>query len=173
MDLMSYIDKGGIIMYILLGLNIIGFTIMIVKFLQYFLAKSKSEALIAQVYEDVQGREREIQHSLSKDILSEQMIGYEKGLSTVRIIASIAPLLGLLGTVVGVLSAFDAISKSGLGDPSVFASGISLALITTVGGLIVAIPHYIGYNYLVGMLDKIEARLDARMSQKIYGVADA
>ena len=74
----------------------------------------------------------------------------EKGLATIKIIASISPLLGLLGTVLGVLVSFNKMSQAGLGDPSVFASGISMALITTVSGLIVSIPHYIGHSYLVG-----------------------
>lgn len=168
MDLMHYIDQGGVIMYILLALNIIGFTTMIVKFIQFLLLRSKKKAIIDAVYEDVKTHDKEAQLALGKDIMTEKMVKYEKGLSTVRIIASIAPLLGLLGTVVGVLSAFEAISKQGLGDPSVFAGGISLALITTVGGLIVAIPHYIGYNYLIGMLDKLEAKFNTQMSVKIY-----
>jgi len=166
---MGYMDKGGVIMYILLGLNIIGFTIMIVKFIQYVLVKGKTKEGVLAICSKMTTSDKEARLSLSKDMVTEKMVGYEKGLSTVRIIASIAPLLGLLGTVIGVLSAFQAISQQGLDDPSVFASGISLALITTVGGLIVAIPHYIGYNYLIGMLDKIEARFSTAMSQKIYG----
>lgn len=168
MDLMYYMDKGGVIMYILLALNVIGFTTMIVKLIQYLLAKSKSEQIVQSVRERVSGSDKDVLLSLGKDVLAEKMVRYEKGLSTVRIIASIAPLLGLLGTVIGVLSAFDAISHLGLGDPSVFAGGISLALITTVGGLVVAIPHYIGYNYLIGMLDKLEARLNTQLSLSIY-----
>ena len=167
MDLMSYLEQGGVIMYILLALNIIGFTTMIVKFIQYMLAKSKTGNIVSEVYDNFHG-DKDAQLALSRDILTEKMVGYERGLSTVRIIASIAPLLGLLGTVIGVLSAFNAISDKGLGDPSIFAGGISLALITTVGGLIVAIPHYIGYNYLLGMLDKLEAKLGRQMSEKIY-----
>jgi len=167
MDLMYYMDKGGIIMYILLGLNVIGFTIMIFKFLQFMFIKTKDNKFIKDIYENMHA-DKESQLALGKDLLTEKMVSYEKGLSTIRIIASIAPLLGLLGTVIGVLGAFEAISKQGLGDPSVFASGISLALITTVGGLVVAIPHYIGYNYLVGMLDKLEARLNTQLSLKIY-----
>ena len=168
MDLMYYMDKGGVIMYILLGLNIIGFTTMIIKLLQYLLTKRKTDHLVSEIYEGLKVKDSATQLTLSKDIMTEKMVGYERGLSTVRIIASIAPLLGLLGTVIGVLSAFEAISQQGMDDPTVFASGISLALITTVGGLIVAIPHYIGYNYLIGMLDKIEAKLGREMSQKIY-----
>jgi biopolymer transport protein ExbB len=167
MNIMHYIEQGGVIMYILLALNIIGFTTMIVKFIQYMLAKSKTENIVSEVYDNFHG-DKDAQLALSRDILTEKMVGYERGLSTVRIIASIAPLLGLLGTVIGVLSAFNAISDKGLGDPSIFAGGISLALITTVGGLIVAIPHYIGYNYLIGMLDKLEAKLGRQMSEKIY-----
>ena len=168
MDLMYYMDKGGVIMYILLGLNIIGFTTMIVKLIQFLWLKSKANHIISEVYESFGSNNKDAKLALGKDLLTEKMVRYEKGLSTVRIIASIAPLLGLLGTVIGVLTAFEAISKQGLGDPSIFASGISLALITTVGGLVVAIPHYIGYNYLVGMLDKLEASLNTQMSLKIY-----
>ena len=168
MDLMYYMDKGGVIMYILLALNIIGFTTMIVKLIQFLLAKSKTDRIISEVHESFGSSSQGAELVLGKDLLAEKMVRYEKGLSTVRIIASITPLLGLLGTVIGVLTAFEAISKQGLGDPSIFASGISLALITTVGGLVVAIPHYIGYNYLVGMLDKLEANLNTQMSLKIY-----
>ncbi len=168
MDLMYYMDKGGVIMYILLALNVIGFTTMIVKFFQYLFAKSRASKLVAEIYDGFAVGSKEARLTLGKDILTDKMLQYERGLSTVRIIASIAPLLGLLGTVIGVLSAFDAISKAGMDDPSVFASGISLALITTVGGLIVAIPHYIGYNYLIGMLDKLEGKLGREMSHKIY-----
>ena len=84
------------------------------------------------------------------------MCKLENGLNTIKIIAAISPLLGLLGTVIGVLMSFSQMAKGGMGDPSSFANGISLALITTVGGLIVAIPHYIGHNYLLGNLDELE-----------------
>ena len=168
MDLMYYMDKGGVIMYILLALNIIGFTTMIIKLFQYMFAKRKTSQVVSEVYDGLGVGDNATKLALSKDIMIEKMVGYERGLSTVRIIASIAPLLGLLGTVIGVLSAFEAISQQGMDDPSVFASGISLALITTVGGLVVAIPHYIGYNYLIGMLDKIEAKLGREMSHRIY-----
>ena len=168
MNIMHYIEQGGVIMYILLFLNIIGFTTMIVKFIQFLLARAKVSAVADEIYATLEKREREAQEVLGKEIVTEKMVSYERGLSTVRIIASIAPLLGLLGTVIGVLEAFNAISRLGLGDPSVFAGGISLALITTVGGLVVAIPHYIGYNYLISMLDKIEAKLSLALSERIF-----
>ncbi len=166
MNIMEYLAQGGVIMYILLALNIIGFSIMIYKFLQFiFIKRDKlSSSIVNSLRED----EKSIMAKLAKDSVSEKMLHYERGLSTVKIIASIAPLLGLLGTVIGVLMAFEAISKEGLDDPTVFAGGISLALITTVGGLIVAIPHYIGYNYLISMLDKLEAYLNKDVSLKIY-----
>lgn len=169
MNLMHYIDQGGVIMYILIALNIIGFATMIIKFVQYLLAKRNADKLIDEVYAGLDVQDKEAKMSVGKDMLIEKLVRCERGLSTVRIIASVAPLLGLLGTVLGVLSAFEAISKAGMDDPSVFAGGISLALITTVGGLIVAIPHYIGYNYLIGMLDKLEATMHKRLSLKIYG----
>lgn len=165
---MHYIDKGGIIMTILLALNILGFTVMLLKVIQYMYLHLKKDKTIEQIFHLVDPYAKERKYAQGEDILREKILGYESGLSTVKIIASIAPLLGLLGTVIGVLFAFDAIAKQGLGDPSVFSSGISLALVTTVGGLVVAIPHYIGYNYLIGMLDKLEVKLTKELNQKIY-----
>ncbi len=161
MDIMHYIEQGGVIMYILLALNIIGFTIMIFKFLQFLLIDK--DKLANEIVNTLEVQDL----SIAKDDILQKMLYFEWGLSTVKTIASIAPLLGLLGTAIGVLSAFEAISKQGLGDPSIFAGGISLALITTVGGLVVAIPHYIGYNYLINMLDSLEATLNQKITLKI------
>ncbi len=169
MELIAYIQKGGMIMYILLGLNVLGFTLMIFKGVHYMVLYRKQATIIAKIYEVLLSYHADNRSKIGEDMLREKLIRYEKGLNTIKIIASIAPLLGLLGTVMGVLFAFEAISKQGLGDPSVFSSGIALALITTVGGLVVAIPHYIGYNYLVGMLDKLEVGFMKELHQKLYG----
>lgn len=73
---------------------------------------------------------------------------FEEFLPVVNTIASVATLLGLLGTILGMIMSFDEIAKGGKGDPAVVAGGISVALITTAGGLIVAIPSVIGYSFL-------------------------
>jgi biopolymer transport protein ExbB len=57
----------------------------------------------------------------------------------------------------------------GLGDPTIFSGGISVALITTVAGLTVAIPHYIGYNYFIGSLDSLEVKLEKDILDNING----
>jgi len=173
MDLMNYIEHGGVIVYILIVLNVIGFTIMLVKFIQIVMTRRYKVALLEEVIEhikekDVPLKDEHIIVELIKDEMSKRLFIVESGLGTVKIIASISPLLGLLGTVVGVLVAFDAISKSGMGDPSVFAGGISMALVTTVAGLIVAIPHYIGYNYLIGMLDSLESTVTSEILPAVY-----
>ena len=64
-----------------------------------------------------------------------------------------SPLLGLLGTVTGMIQAFEAISSEGVGDPKVLSGGIGTALITTAAGLIVAIPSLFAYRYLRGVVD--------------------
>ncbi len=73
---------------------------------------------------------------------------FEEFLPIVNTIASVATLIGLLGTILGMIMSFDEIAKGGKGDPAVVAGGISVALITTAGGLIVAIPSVIGYSFL-------------------------
>jgi biopolymer transport protein ExbB len=79
----------------------------------------------------------------------------ERFLNSLGTIASIAPLLGLLGTVAGIINAFNAIMLGGMGDPRMLAAGISQALITTAGGLAVAIPSFIAYRYLRGKVERI------------------
>ena len=66
---------------------------------------------------------------------------------------------------------FRVISQEGLSNHSLFAEGISVALITTVGGLIVSIPHTVGYHYLISMLDKLEGTLEKMTLTKYLGKA--
>ncbi|MDQ1326467.1 MAG: biopolymer transport protein ExbB [Campylobacterota bacterium] len=167
LDMMHYIDRGGIIVYILIGLNIIGFTIMVWKFIVLAIARWQKEKIIKKILSFVGEHNLPTKQTSMQNAIDAQIKSMEFGLNTVKTIASIAPLLGLLGTVVGVLSAFDAISQQGLGDPAVFSSGISVALITTVAGLIVAIPHYIGYNYFMSLLDKIEIDLEKEVLEQL------
>ena len=77
----------------------------------------------------------------------------ERFLNTLGTIASITPLLGLLGTVFGMIEVFSAITRHGVGDPTVLAGGISQALITTAGGLTVAIPSLMFHRYFEGVVD--------------------
>jgi len=77
----------------------------------------------------------------------------ERFLNALGTIAAISPLLGLLGTVIGMIQAFDSITSQGVGDPKVLSGGIGVALITTAAGLLVAIPALVGFRYLRGVVD--------------------
>jgi len=79
----------------------------------------------------------------------------ERYLNTLGTIASISPLLGLLGTVFGIIRAFTAMTVKGVGDPAMMAGGISEALVTTAAGLIVAIPAMVFYRYLRGRVEEL------------------
>ncbi|GAB1474733.1 MotA/TolQ/ExbB proton channel family protein [Bacteroidota bacterium] len=89
-----------------------------------------------------------------------QMSQLESGLSWIQLFISIAPMLGFLGTVIGMIGAFDAIQAAGDISPNVVAGGIKIALITTVGGLIVAIILQLFYNYLVSKIDSIVVSME-------------
>jgi biopolymer transport protein ExbB len=79
----------------------------------------------------------------------------ERYLNTLGTIASISPLLGLLGTVIGMIKVFSVIVTAGVGDPGVLAGGISEALITTAAGLSVAIPSLMFHRYFSGLIDQL------------------
>ncbi len=86
---------------------------------------------------------------------SVQMGQLESGLTWIALFIALAPMLGFMGTVIGMIGAFDAIQAAGDISPSLVAGGIKVALITTVFGLIVAIILQIFYNYLLSKIDKI------------------
>ncbi len=171
MNLFEYIQKGGAIMYILVLLNIVGFAMMITKFWLFSKERKNTDELSTEIgnrlIQTKDQKDSQTMIELAKQEISVYISQVEKGLNTVRIIAGISPLLGLLGTVIGVLLAFQVMASQGLNDPSFFAKGISMALITTVGGMIVAIPHFVGHSYLMGMLDGLEAKLEKEVLSKI------
>ena len=105
-------------------------------------------------------REREIIKESIEDAGRQVVHDLERFLNSLGTIASISPLLGLLGTVIGMVKVFAAITTHGVGDPTVLAGGISEALITTAAGLTVAIPSLIGYRYLRGKVDALAVRME-------------
>jgi len=84
----------------------------------------------------------------------------ERYLNSLGTIASISPLLGLLGTVIGMIKVFTAITTAGVGNPTVLAGGISEALITTAAGLSVAIPSLMFHRYLSGRVEMLVMRME-------------
>lgn len=148
MNFMDYIDKGGVIVYILIFLNIIGLTIILWK----FFTLPRKDSIIEKI------KSRITNESSTYTQIEYEVKKLESGLTYIKNIATIAPLLGLLGTVIGVYQSFEAITKNGLGDPTIFSNGIAVALITTIAGLIVAIPHHIAYNHFISMIDSIELK---------------
>lgn len=117
----------------------------------------------------------------SRDVLMERLEDtgrhvvheLERFLNTLGTIASITPLLGLLGTVTGIIKAFNAITQGGMGDPRMLSGGISEALITTAAGLLVAIPALIAYRYLRGRVDRIVIEMEKDAIQLADAVEQA
>jgi biopolymer transport protein ExbB len=102
------------------------------------------------------------------DVVEKSVVSYgsvqmgllERGLSWITLFIAIAPMLGFLGTVIGMISAFDSIQEAGDVSPTLVAGGIKVALITTVAGLIVAIILQVFYNYLVSKVDSITNKME-------------
>ena len=105
-------------------------------------------------------RGREIMMERVQDTGRHVVHELERFLNSLGTIASISPLLGLLGTVTGVIRAFNAVMLGGMGDPRMLAGGISEALVTTAGGLAVAIPSFIAYRYLRGKVERIVIEME-------------
>ena len=101
-----------------------------------------------------------------------EMAFLENGLMWLATIINIAPLLGFFGTVAGMIIAFKSIAAAGDVEPTIVANGMSIALITTAGGLIVAIPMQLAYNLCVYLIDKIVVSMEENASTFIETLVD-
>jgi biopolymer transport protein ExbB len=94
----------------------------------------------------------------------------ERYLNALGTIAAISPLLGLLGTVTGMMRTFKAITLAGVGNPAAMAGGISEALITTAAGLLVAIPALVAYRYLRGRVDALVIQMEKESIKLVQAI---
>ena len=117
----------------------------------------------------VRDRSREVMKESIEDAGRHVVLELEQYLNSLGTIASITPLLGLLGTVIGMIKVFAVITTQGVGDPGVLANGISEALITTAAGLSIAIPSLMFYRFFRGRVDS----LVVRMEQEAMKLVDA
>ena len=101
----------------------------------------------------------EIRQVLIDEIQIKALPSLQKHLEILTIVAKAAPMLGLLGTVLGMITTFEIIAMYGLGDPGKMANGIRLALVTTAGGLMVAIPVIFIQSYLLGQIKNFEVQI--------------
>ncbi len=186
--IIEYMDKGGPVMYFLALFSIMALVVIIYKgFILYkarintseFLGKLKTilrkknikaaidlceeyRSPIASILKAGLlkfGRPQDEIEKAMENAAIHEIARLEKGLGILASIANLAPMLGFLGTVTGMIQSFDAMSK--LNDPGKVAEGISEALITTAGGLIVAVPVLMFYNYytslIAGFIREIES----------------
>jgi len=163
------IEDGGIVGYCIIALGALG---LLMAIWRWFGLSSDSRKVTAQLkrdsastdnplgrvlaaYESNQGADTEtIELKLSEAALKE-MPGLTKGLLFIKVISVVAPLMGLLGTVTGMIKTFQVITLYGAGDPKLMAGGISQALMTTVLGLVVAIPMVLLHTVVSGQSRKI------------------
>jgi biopolymer transport protein ExbB len=173
MRLIDFINAGGSITWILVAMNVIGLSLILWRFFVFNDFKKKleaeSKALALEMTSKFQNLKLIDNFDLVKDGISQKVHELEAGMMSIKVVATTAPLLGLLGTVIGIYEAFQVIGATGLQDPAQFASGISYALITTIVGLIVAIPHYIAHNYLSGELDSLEIKMEKCIGPMLKG----
>lgn len=180
----KFIEGGAGFMATILACLIFGLGIVIERIIYLNLATTNTEKLLAKIEEALYNGGPEAAKTVCRDTRgpvasifyqgflrmdqgietvektissygSVQMGLLEKGLSWITLFISIAPMLGFMGTVIGMIMAFDNIQAAGDISPSLVAEGMKVALITTVGGLVVAIILQIFYNYLISKVDSV------------------
>jgi biopolymer transport protein ExbB len=115
-------------------------------------------------------RHREVMISAIEDAGRHVVHDLERFLNVLGTIAAISPLLGLLGTVTGMIRTFKAITLAGVGNPSAMAGGIAEALITTAAGLLVAIPALVAYRYLRGRVDSLVIQMEKESIRLVQAI---
>ena len=176
------IQQGGLVGYLILLLGALGLLIALLQLLRLGAEHHRVKAQLKQLDQPlnnnvlgrVLGRLAESAPSLHApaealearldELLLRESAALERGLSWIKLLAAIAPLLGLLGTVTGMIATFQAITLFGTGDPSMMASGISQALVTTVLGLLMAVPLLLAHLLLQGRSRQLARTLEAESS---------
>jgi len=186
-DTVERIQQGGFIGYIILIMGAVGFIYAIIRLLALTLTGRKMNAQLnssvalednplGRVFASAEQQQSEDTENLElilDEAITREIPVLEKGLPMIKLLAAVAPLLGLLGTVTGMIATFQSISLFGTGDPKLMASGISQALVTTMLGLCVAIPLLFLHSLvasrsrmLVQILDEQTAGLISRRAEK-------
>lgn len=186
-DLRERIQQGGWIGYIILVLGVIGLLIalhrfVVLTYLERGIRKQqKSNEIntknplgrILSVYSEKIAHDIETLSLKLDEAILKETPRFERGLMTLAILAAVAPMLGLLGTVSGMIETFQSITLFGTGDPKLMSGGISLALVTTELGLVVAIPILLIHsalssksNRLIQILDEESAAIVARNAEE-------
>ena len=183
-DLIERIQQGALVGYIIIALGVIGLLIAAVRLitLEGIAAKVRRQqqtpdqpqndnplGRVLQSYRDLpQPVDMDALEAKMDEAVLRELPALERGQAIIKLFAGIAPLLGLLGTVTGMIATFQAITNFGTGDPKLMAAGISQALVTTVLGLLAAIPLLLAHNWvasrskaLVQLLDEQSAGLIA------------
>jgi biopolymer transport protein ExbB len=115
-------------------------------------------------------RERSVMIQAIEDAGRHVAHDMERFLNTLGTIAAVSPLLGLLGTVTGMIRTFKAITVAGVGNPTAMAGGIAEALITTAAGLLVAIPALFAYRYLRGRVDALVIQMEKESIKLVQAI---
>ena len=180
----EWLQLGGIVMWILMGFSIIALAVIVERFINLrraginvneFLAKVRKALIVnrsireaIKVCEEYRGPvasimkagllkygqpKEDVEKTIENAALYE-MSRLEKFLVVLATIANVAPLLGFFGTVTGMIKSFDALAEAGLSNPGLVAIGIKEALYTTAGGLGVAIPVQLMYNYFMSRINR-------------------
>ena len=180
-------QDGGVVGYIIIAVGALGLLLCLWKFMTLARtggairrqagggAASKSNPLgrVLAVYSDDPDVDLETLELKLDEAILRETAPIETGLGFIKVLFVVAPLLGLLGTVVGMIATFQMITLFGTGDPRMMAGGISTALVTTVLGLVVAIPLTLLHSYLQGksraliqVLEEQAAGMVARLAEE-------
>lgn len=184
-SLVERFHQGGLVGYVIVAVLLIGIVIVVERFVYLTNVANKIKRQLQSSEPDPSNPLGKIFHvfqeNKDKDIeslelkLDEAIIkgtsNLERGLSIIKILAAVAPLLGLLGTVTGMIETFQSITLFGTGDPKLMAGGISQALVTTVLGLVTAIPLILLHSVVAGrskaLLTILEEQSAGLMAQKV------
>ncbi|CZF85595.1 MotA/TolQ/ExbB proton channel family protein [Grimontia marina] len=173
-SLVDRFEQGGVVGKIIAALLAVGLIIALVRGFSMFRARlaiakqiktpmqpgNNPLGRILNVYRNEPDRSLDtLELRLMEAIMDEQQ-HFEKGLSMLKLLAALAPMLGLLGTVTGMIETFQVITQYGNGDPTIMAGGISMALVTTVLGLVAAIPLLLAHNILSTQADTLRGTLE-------------
>ncbi len=138
--LLEFFERGGPMLYALLVLAILLWTMIVERLWYYYFSFPRHAAAWRQEWRERRDRSSVRAHRIREAMISEARIALENGLGLIATLVAICPLLGLLGTVTGMIQVFDVMALNGSSDAKAMAAGVSRATIPTMAGMVLALP---------------------------------
>jgi biopolymer transport protein ExbB len=163
LDVQAFLETGGGVLLFIGGVTVVMWTLMLERFYYFYRIFPREADRVQKAWDSRQDHSSWDAHQIRRLMISELRMELEEGLSYIRVLVALCPLLGLLGTVTGMIEVFDVMAVAGSGNAKAMAGGVSKATIPTMAGMVAALSGLI----LSARIEQFAANEGERLADRL------